>query len=227
MKRFRGKLTYANVMATIAVFLVLGGGTALAAKEALLPKNSIGAKQIKPGAVTPAKLSPTSRAALIGPAGPKGDPGPRGERGVKGPEGPPGGMGMTGDEPFVVAAEGKVSDVRTTSGIPLSGTTSWTTTSGGMGLLAARFTASLAKEPGGYICEAHVAIFDDGNEVGHFFIQQGEEFFSQSSVSLPGTPIAIDEPGLHTITAESYGSTECQAGSEITSLHVVVAPLGR
>ncbi|MGH2939116.1 MAG: hypothetical protein ACRDPE_13460 [Solirubrobacterales bacterium] len=31
MKMFRGKLTYANVMATIAVFLVLGGGTALAA----------------------------------------------------------------------------------------------------------------------------------------------------------------------------------------------------
>jgi hypothetical protein len=31
MKLFREKLTYANVMATIAVFLVLGGGTALAA----------------------------------------------------------------------------------------------------------------------------------------------------------------------------------------------------
>ncbi len=31
MKRVRGKLTYANVMATLAVFLVLGGGTALAA----------------------------------------------------------------------------------------------------------------------------------------------------------------------------------------------------
>jgi hypothetical protein len=31
MKSFREKLTYANVMATVAVFLVLGGGTALAA----------------------------------------------------------------------------------------------------------------------------------------------------------------------------------------------------
>ena len=31
MKQFRGKLTYANVTATLAVFLVLGGGTALAA----------------------------------------------------------------------------------------------------------------------------------------------------------------------------------------------------
>lgn len=31
MKMFRGKLTYANVMATLAVFLILGGGTALAA----------------------------------------------------------------------------------------------------------------------------------------------------------------------------------------------------
>jgi hypothetical protein len=31
MKKLRGKLTYANVMATVAVFLVVGGGTALAA----------------------------------------------------------------------------------------------------------------------------------------------------------------------------------------------------
>ncbi len=31
MKTFREKLTYANVMATLAIFLVLGGGTALAA----------------------------------------------------------------------------------------------------------------------------------------------------------------------------------------------------
>jgi hypothetical protein len=31
MKKIRGNLTYANVMSTIAVFLVLAGGTALAA----------------------------------------------------------------------------------------------------------------------------------------------------------------------------------------------------
>jgi hypothetical protein len=74
----REKLTYANVMATIAVFIALGGG-AIAATQ--LPKNSVGAKQIKKEAVTPAKLSVASKAALTGPPGPKGEPGTPGAPG--------------------------------------------------------------------------------------------------------------------------------------------------
>lgn len=46
------KLSYANVMATIAVFVALGG----AAVAAGLPKHSVGAPQLKRGAVTPAAL---------------------------------------------------------------------------------------------------------------------------------------------------------------------------
>lgn len=49
MKRLRPKLTYANVMATIAVFIALGGASYAATK---LPKNSVGSKQIKANAVT-------------------------------------------------------------------------------------------------------------------------------------------------------------------------------
>ena len=56
MKRVRGKFTYANVMATIAVFLVLGGGAAFAATKLKLGKNSVGTKQIKNGAVTGIKI---------------------------------------------------------------------------------------------------------------------------------------------------------------------------
>lgn len=48
MARIRPKLSYANVMATIAVFLALGGGAAAALK---LKANSVGSKQIKPDAV--------------------------------------------------------------------------------------------------------------------------------------------------------------------------------
>lgn len=46
------KLNYANVIATIALFVALGG----AAVAAGLPKNSVGTKQLKRGAVTAAKL---------------------------------------------------------------------------------------------------------------------------------------------------------------------------
>jgi hypothetical protein len=48
MKRFRPRPTYANVVASLALFIALGG----AAVAAGLPKNSVGPKQIKRGAVT-------------------------------------------------------------------------------------------------------------------------------------------------------------------------------
>ncbi len=54
MKQLRKRLTYANVMSSIAVFLVLGGATAFAATQ--LAKNSVGTKQLKSNAVTTAKI---------------------------------------------------------------------------------------------------------------------------------------------------------------------------
>ena len=54
MNQIRKRITYANVMSSIAVFLVLGGATALAAAQ--LGKNSVGAKQLKKNAVTTAKI---------------------------------------------------------------------------------------------------------------------------------------------------------------------------
>lgn len=54
MKQIRKRLTYANVMSTIAVFLVVGGASALAASQ--LAKNSVGTKQLKNNAVTSAKI---------------------------------------------------------------------------------------------------------------------------------------------------------------------------
>ncbi len=54
MNQIRKRLTYANVMSSLAVFLVLGGATALAASQ--LGKNSVGTKQLKKNAVTAAKI---------------------------------------------------------------------------------------------------------------------------------------------------------------------------
>jgi 2',3'-cyclic-nucleotide 2'-phosphodiesterase (5'-nucleotidase family) len=49
MKRIQSKLTYANVMSSIAVFLILGGASAWAAKK-------IGTNQLKANAVTTGKI---------------------------------------------------------------------------------------------------------------------------------------------------------------------------
>jgi hypothetical protein len=81
----RRKLRYANVIATLALFVSLGGG-AYAATQ--LPKHSVGTKQLKSGAVTPAKLSRAAKQRLTGRPGQKGEPGAKGSPGPKGDTGP-------------------------------------------------------------------------------------------------------------------------------------------
>jgi hypothetical protein len=54
VKQIRKRLTYANVMSSIAVFLILGGATAFAASN--LAKKSVGTPQLKNNAVTTAKI---------------------------------------------------------------------------------------------------------------------------------------------------------------------------
>ena len=118
MSRFRDRLTYANMMATVAVFIALGAG----AYAAGLPKNSVKSKQIKAGAVKTDELgddavtSPkVTDGTLLGAdfaAGqlPQGQPGEQGPQGLPGDDGAPGSPGPTfaavADEPDpAVAAE--------------------------------------------------------------------------------------------------------------------------
>jgi hypothetical protein len=92
LSRLGARLTYANVVATLALFIALGG-SAYAALQ--LQKNSVGARHIKKNAVTSPKVKPGSlllsdfrrsqRAKLRGPQGP---PGMQGPAGLTGPPGP-------------------------------------------------------------------------------------------------------------------------------------------
>lgn len=83
MHRIRGKLTYSNVISTLCLVLIVGGGTAYAASE-MLPKGSVGTKQIQKEAVTPSKLSKKAKATLTGPQGPQGPQGQAGKEGAAG-----------------------------------------------------------------------------------------------------------------------------------------------
>lgn len=92
------RLTYANVMATIAVFIALGGTSYAVSK---LPRNSVGAAQLRSGAVTSEKIKDRAitRADLAADAlsvGPRGPRGPQGLGGGTGPAGPAGGTGAAG-----------------------------------------------------------------------------------------------------------------------------------
>ena len=100
----RPRLTYANVTATLALFIALGGSSYAVTQ---LPRNSVGTKQLKRGAVTSDKVAAgaigrrqIASDALItrqqlgsrGPIGPVGSQGPAGPLGPVGPSGPPGGV---------------------------------------------------------------------------------------------------------------------------------------
>jgi hypothetical protein len=89
----RRHLTYANVVASLALFLALGGA-AFAATQ--LPRNSVGTGQLKPEAVTAGKIAKTTRNQLKGATGPAGPQGPQGKAGAKGATGARGATGATG-----------------------------------------------------------------------------------------------------------------------------------
>jgi len=94
MRRLTKRLTFANVMSVTAVFIALSG-TAIAVTQ--LPKDSVGANQIKAGAVRSPEVKDFSLKAedfakgtlLKGDKGDKGEQGPAGQPGTPGAPGTP------------------------------------------------------------------------------------------------------------------------------------------
>jgi hypothetical protein len=104
------RLTYANVTASLALFVALGG-TSYATLA--LPAASVGPRQLKHNAVTSVAVKdgsllkadfqagqlPAGAASPAGPAGPAGDPGATGPSGPKGDRGDPGPTGSIASAP--------------------------------------------------------------------------------------------------------------------------------
>jgi hypothetical protein len=95
----RARLTYANVTATLALFLALGGVSWAAVT---LPARSVGARELKNNAVKSSKIAngAVQRADLatdvLPERGPAGAPGPTGPRGATGLQGATGATGLQG-----------------------------------------------------------------------------------------------------------------------------------
>jgi hypothetical protein len=144
--RLRSRLTYANVTASLALFVALGG-TGYAAIT--LPRDSVGNKQIRGGAVRSSEIRNNSiqtrdiarraKAAL------------RGQRGPVGPAGPAGPAAIT--ERALVQSEGRI----------VAGTTdasSWSASDPGRYRIQFKrdvtncaYSATLAAVPGGTVPE--------------------------------------------------------------------------
>jgi hypothetical protein len=95
MHRIRSKLTYSNVISTLCLILLLGGGSAYAASQ--LEKESVGTKQLAKEAVSLAKIKKGAKESLKGQTGPAGQQGPQGATGPQGPKGEKGAKGDTGE----------------------------------------------------------------------------------------------------------------------------------
>jgi hypothetical protein len=103
LSQLSSRLTYANVMSTIAVFLALAGGVYAAVT---LPANSVGAKQIKANAISSPKVKDHSLLARDFATGQL----PTGARGATGAQGPAGAIGAQGPAgPISGAAGGDLS----------------------------------------------------------------------------------------------------------------------
>lgn len=102
----RKHFTYANVMATVAIFLAFGG-TALAAvviTGANVRDATLTGVDVKNASLGVADLSATTRASMKGATGPKGDRGSTGLRGLTGPTGPKGDTGANGAAAEVITS---------------------------------------------------------------------------------------------------------------------------
>jgi hypothetical protein len=105
LARVRSKITYANIVASLALFVALGGVSYAAIT---IPKNSVGSTQLKANAVTSVKVKDgTLEQADFAPGalpasganganGANGEQGESGERGETGDEGERGEQGETG-----------------------------------------------------------------------------------------------------------------------------------
>ncbi len=84
LDRLHRHASYANIVASVALFLALGGVSYAALR---LPANSVGTAQIKNRAVTLSKVAPGAQRALRGQTGAIGPQGPQGSQGRQGPQG--------------------------------------------------------------------------------------------------------------------------------------------
>jgi hypothetical protein len=205
----RPKLTYANVMATIAVFIAVGGVSYAALK---LPKNSVGVNQLKNNAVTTAKIKKNAVTAgkikngSIGTA--KLAPGVASEANV---------LGIAAGGP-VLAYETGISPVQ------LSGTTTFTPKAGTVYFLSVEAKgAALSSDPGKE-CNPIVVPLVNGNEwevAGHFLEVRAQEPKAGDPtgirpVSGESGPLGLLSPGIpQAIGAKVVGDPECGFGTGV------------
>jgi len=195
LKSIRSRLSYANVTATLALFVALGG---VGYAAATLPRNSVGNAQLKRDAVTggkvrggaigPSDLSKSVRAQLKRP----GTPGPQGPQGAAGAKGDPGATGPT--EGAIGGGTGSGFTPVANPDVLVSKSRTVTTTRAGRLMVFARTHRA------GVICSGprHIGLYLDGAPVPG----SGEtdpEVTERGAVTLFGLTAGVVQAGTHEV----------------------------
>jgi hypothetical protein len=192
VKRIRNRLTYANVMSTLAVVLVIGGATAIAAK---VPRHSVGPRQLKANAVTTLKIKANAvtnrkikKNAVTTVKIKDGS-----VDGAKIADGAVGfGKIATGTNVIATASGGPVAaDSATAATIPLTGTTSFTPRAGVVDFLSVEVRGNDLAATGAEPCAPEVRPY-----VNESAFEMAESFFAVSA----GEPTPEDPSGLRPVT---------------------------
>jgi hypothetical protein len=239
VKKFSRTFTYANVVATLALFLAISGGAVYAAtnlgknavkstniaakavKSRNLAKNAVNSGNIAPNSVTTAKikkeaLTPVklkkaslSRANLA--------------------PGTLAGLGVA--EIQAAAVPGLNSEVVGGTPVPLTGTATFTPVTGKSYELLTELkgTPTDADGPGGEPCSAFVSVLDNGAPIGGAGIWAnagGSPPFNLEPIGSSSTAIGLQQAGqVQTLSALSLGGSGCSAATT-ASLRAVIIELG-
>jgi hypothetical protein len=218
----RPKLTYANVAATIALFLAVGGGTVYAAFH--LGKNDVHSKNLAPRAV---KASDLAKDAVTSPK-------------IKD------GTVQAGDIAAGVIAKGVIANdiadvtgsagggprgsinTNTTSPLPLTGTTTFTPQAGQVSALAAEARFTVATTNALNFCSPSVALLVNGQFTRVFL--SPDNVNSTTLVTRPDNdadgPFGLISPGTPLkITAVIEGDADCTATSKLDRVEIRIVQI--
>ena len=209
----RSKLTYSNVVATLALVLVLTGGTVYAAVQ--LGKNDVKSKNIAKGQV---KGSDLAKNAVTSPKVKDGS--------LQSADLAAGIFSGLDLDVAGTAASGPKTGINTatTSPLPLTGKTSFTPKAGEVAALAAEGRFTIASTDATKFCSPAVFLLVNGQPTRVFVDPEidgnnttletslGRDADGPFGVLSPGTPL--------TVTAQIEGDADCTADSQLNRLEI-------
>jgi hypothetical protein len=226
MKQIRNRLTYANVVSTLALCLVIGGATAIAAK---VPRHSVGPRQLKANAVTTLKIKANAvtnrkikKNAVTAVKIKDGS-----VDGAKIADGAVGfGKIAAGTNVIATASGGPVAaDSATLATIPLTGTTSFTPQAGVVDFLSVEVRGNDLAATGAEPCTPEVRTYVNGDAFefaqGSLVVSTVEPTPEDPNGLRPVTgataPLGMTSPGVRQdISLKLLGDADCTEGSTVS-----------